>query len=68
MIIIRPAMAADAEALRAIEQSAGLAFRAIAELAWLADGDNVSIERHRALSPRAHAGLPQTRRTGRSAS
>ncbi|CDX55895.1 GCN5-related N-acetyltransferase [Mesorhizobium plurifarium] len=49
MITIRPARAEDAEALPQIEQSAGLAFRAIAELAWLADGDNVSIERHRAL-------------------
>lgn len=49
MITIRPARAEDAEALPAIERSAGLAFRAIAELAWLADGDNVSVERHRAL-------------------
>ncbi|TPI10205.1 GNAT family N-acetyltransferase [Mesorhizobium sp. B4-1-3] len=49
MITIRPARAEDAEALPAIEQSAGLAFRAIPELAWLADGDNVSVERHRAL-------------------
>ncbi|MBZ9990257.1 GNAT family N-acetyltransferase [Mesorhizobium sp. BH1-1-5] len=49
MITIRPARAEDAEALPGIEQSAGEAFRAIAELAWLADGDNVSVERHRAL-------------------
>lgn len=49
MITIRPARAEDAEALPRIEQSAGLAFRAVAELAWLADGDNVSVERHRAL-------------------
>jgi GNAT superfamily N-acetyltransferase len=49
MITIRPARAEDAEALPAIEQSAGEAFRAIPELAWLADGDNVSVERHRAL-------------------
>ena len=49
MITIRPALAEDAEALPAIEQSAGEAFRAIPELAWLADGDNVSVERHRAL-------------------
>ncbi|BCM18370.1 GNAT family N-acetyltransferase [Mesorhizobium sp. J8] len=49
MITIRPARAEDAEALPAIEQSAGLAFRAIPELAWLADGDNVSVERHRGL-------------------
>jgi GNAT superfamily N-acetyltransferase len=49
MITIRPARTEDAEALPQIEQSAGLAFRAIAELAWLADGDNVSVEQHRAL-------------------
>jgi GNAT superfamily N-acetyltransferase len=49
MITIRPARAEDAEALPRIEQSAGLAFHSIAELAWLADGDNVSVERHRAL-------------------
>jgi GNAT superfamily N-acetyltransferase len=49
MITIRPARAEDAEALPQIEQSAGLAFRAIPELAWLADGDNVGVERHRAL-------------------
>lgn len=49
MITIRPARAEDAEALPGIEQSAGLAFRAIPELAWLADGDNVSAQRHRAL-------------------
>ncbi|MBZ9844360.1 GNAT family N-acetyltransferase [Mesorhizobium sp. CA5] len=49
MITIRPARAEDAGALPRIEQSAGLAFRAIAELAWLADGDNISVERHRAL-------------------
>ncbi|RUT97997.1 N-acetyltransferase [Mesorhizobium sp. USDA-HM6] len=49
MITIRPARADDAEALPDIEQSAGLAFRAIPELAWLADGDNVSAERHRVL-------------------
>ncbi|MDX8503572.1 GNAT family N-acetyltransferase [Mesorhizobium sp. VK4C] len=49
MTIIRPARAGDADALPDIEQSAGLAFRAFSELAWLADGDNVSAERHREL-------------------
>ncbi|MBW8907503.1 MAG: hypothetical protein JF620_00445, partial [Mesorhizobium sp.] len=49
MTTIRPARPDDAEALPAIEQSAGLAFRAIPELAWLADGDNASPEQHRAL-------------------
>ncbi|RAZ93028.1 GNAT family N-acetyltransferase [Mesorhizobium hawassense] len=49
MITIRPARAEEAEALPRIEQSAGLAFRAIPELAWLADGENISAERHRAL-------------------
>ena len=49
MITIRPARAEDAEALPSIEQSAGEAFRTIPELAWLADGDNISAERHRVL-------------------
>jgi GNAT superfamily N-acetyltransferase len=49
MIAIRPARSEDAEALPEIEQSAGLAFRTVPELAWLADGDNVSPERHREL-------------------
>ncbi|TGQ50488.1 N-acetyltransferase [Mesorhizobium sp. M1C.F.Ca.ET.193.01.1.1] len=49
MITIRPARADDAEAMPDIEQSAGLAFRAIPDLAWLADGDNVSAERHHEL-------------------
>ncbi|RWA82977.1 GNAT family N-acetyltransferase [Mesorhizobium sp.] len=49
MITIRPARSGDADALPDIEQSAGLAFRAIPDLAWLADGDNVSAERQRAL-------------------
>jgi GNAT superfamily N-acetyltransferase len=49
MTTIRPARPYDAEALPAIEQSAGLAFRAIPQLAWLADGDNASPEQHRAL-------------------
>src|SRR5690349_9607866 len=49
MITIRPARAEDAGALPSIEQSAGEAFRTIPELAWLADGDNISAERHRAL-------------------
>ena len=49
MITVRPARAEDAEALPQIEQSAGESFLAIPELAWLADGDNISAERHRVL-------------------
>lgn len=49
MTTIRPARPDDAEALPDIEQSAGHAFRAIPELAWLADGDNASPEQHRVL-------------------
>lgn len=49
MTTIRPAREDDAELLPDVEQSAGEAFRTIPELAWLADGDNVSAERHRAL-------------------
>ena len=49
MTTIRPAREDDAELLPDVEQSAGEAFRTIPELAWLADGDNVSAERHRNL-------------------
>lgn len=48
MITIRSAQSDDAKALPAIEQSAALAFRAIPDLAWLADGDTTSPEQHRA--------------------
>jgi GNAT superfamily N-acetyltransferase len=48
-ITIRRAEIRDAEALPAIEQSAGETFRQIPELAWLADGDNIPAERHRKL-------------------
>jgi GNAT superfamily N-acetyltransferase len=49
MTTIRPAREDDADLLPDIEQSAGEAFRAFLELAWLADGDNASPEQHRAL-------------------
>ncbi|KAA3452265.1 GNAT family N-acetyltransferase [Mesorhizobium sp. SARCC-RB16n] len=49
MITIRIAQEADADALPDIEQSAGEAYREIAELAWIADDDNQTIERHREL-------------------
>ena len=52
MTTIRIARQDDARALPGIEQSAGLAFRAIPELAWLADDDNISAERHRELIAR----------------
>ena len=44
---IRLAGLEDAEALPAIERSAGEAFRRIPELAWIADGDDLPVERHR---------------------
>ncbi|MGX9144573.1 GNAT family N-acetyltransferase [Mesorhizobium sp. 128a] len=46
---IRIARDADAEALPSIEQSAGEAYREIEELAWIADDDNQTVERHREL-------------------
>ena len=49
MITVRIAQEADAEALPDIEQSAGEAYRGIAELAWIADDDNQTAERHREL-------------------
>ncbi|KRB15886.1 hypothetical protein ASD99_31575 [Mesorhizobium sp. Root695] len=49
MTTIRIAQDADAEALPDIEQSAGEAYRWIEELAWIADDDNQTVERHREL-------------------
>lgn len=46
MTTVRIAQEADAEALPDIEQSAGEAYRGIAELAWIADDDNQTVERH----------------------
>jgi GNAT superfamily N-acetyltransferase len=45
----RKARPADADLLPDLEQSAGLAFRVDPELAWLADGDNLSAERYREI-------------------
>lgn len=49
MTTIRIAQDPDAEALPDIEQSAGEAYRGIEELAWIADDDNRTVERHREL-------------------
>jgi GNAT superfamily N-acetyltransferase len=46
---IRPATEADAAFLPDIEQAAGTVFRSIPDLAWLADGDVISVTRHRAF-------------------
>jgi GNAT superfamily N-acetyltransferase len=46
---IRPATEADAPYLPDIEQAAGTVFRQIPSLAWLADGDVISVTRHRAF-------------------
>lgn len=48
-IIIRLAEATDAPLLPAVERSAGEAFRAIEDLAWVADGDDLTVERYAAL-------------------
>lgn len=52
MINIRIAQEVDAQSLPDIEQSAGEAYRDIAELAWIADDDNQTVERHRELIAR----------------
>lgn len=44
---IRLAESEDAEVLPAVERSAGLRFRSIPELAFLADGDDMSADSHR---------------------
>lgn len=52
MTTIRIAQDPDAEALPDIEQSAGEAYRGVEELAWIADDDNQTVERHRELIAR----------------
>jgi ribosomal protein S18 acetylase RimI-like enzyme len=44
---IRPTRDSDAERLPAIERSAGERFRDLPELAWLADGEDWSVDWHR---------------------
>ncbi|WP_255448407.1 GNAT family N-acetyltransferase [Telmatospirillum sp. J64-1] len=46
MVRIRKARPADAERLPEVERSAGKAFLAIADLAWIADDEVQSAERH----------------------
>lgn len=46
-ITFRPTTAHDVANLPAIERAAGQRFRAWPELAWLADGDVISVEQHR---------------------
>lgn len=48
--IIRPVEEGDLEALPALENSAGTLFREVPELAWLADGDDLSVSRYRELA------------------
>jgi GNAT superfamily N-acetyltransferase len=48
-ITIRQTKFKDAEALPSIENSAGQAFRQIPDLAWLADGEDLSAEWHRKI-------------------
>lgn len=45
-VLIRRALATDAELLLAIERSSGEAFRAVPDLAWIADDDVMSAEQH----------------------
>ncbi|MFT3728760.1 MAG: GNAT family N-acetyltransferase [Terricaulis sp.] len=46
---IRAATQEDAQFLPAVEQSAGEAFRALPDLAWIADDRNMSAEQHASL-------------------
>lgn len=48
-LTVRPAEERDLEALPALENSAGMLFREIPALAWLADGEDLSISRYREL-------------------
>lgn len=48
-VTIRSANARDAEIMPIVEQSAGVLFATLPDLAWLADGENRSGETYRAL-------------------
>ena len=48
MTTIRPTRLTDAATLPEVERSAGRAFLALPDLAWIASGDGLSVERHRA--------------------
>jgi len=49
LLRLRKAIDHDAPLLTKLEQSAGLAYRADAEIAWVADGENLSPERYREI-------------------
>lgn len=46
---IRLARLEDAEALPPVERAAGQSFRAVPDLAWVADGEPMPVERHRRM-------------------
>lgn len=48
MITIRPTRLADVSALPEVERSAGRAFLSLPDLAWIASGEVLSVERHTA--------------------
>src|SRR4051794_22804470 len=49
MNLIRLAEDKDAGTLPAVERSAGMLFRSVPDLAWIADGDDLPAERYREL-------------------
>ena len=60
MIVIRPACEEDAESLPEIERSSGEAFRQIEHLAWIADDDVQSADRHLELIQQGSAWVAQS--------
>lgn len=60
MIEIRPACEEDAESLPEIERSSGEAFRQIEHLAWIADDDVQSADRHLELIQQGSAWVAQS--------
>ena len=59
MVNIRHALRTDAPLLPAIERSSGEAFRQIAHLAWIADDEVQSVERHLELIEQGKAWIAQ---------
>jgi GNAT superfamily N-acetyltransferase len=61
---LRRATATDAAIFPELEQSAGLAFKADREIAWLADAPNLSVERYREIIAEGWSWVAESEQAG----
>lgn len=59
---LRKATQADAVIFPELEQSAGLSFRTVREIAWLADADNLPVERYRDIIAEGWSWIAESQR------